>query len=81
MLLIASQSVMARRLRGSLTWERFALFLSLGIAGVALGQANGAVIGAVVGFVFVTTLGEPIPRRNTATVSVAAFETPRRVFR
>ena len=57
MLFIASQSVMARRLTGSLTWERFALILSLGIAGVALGQANGAVIGAVVGFVFVTTLG------------------------
>ena len=66
MLFIASQSIMARRLTGSLTWERFALVALLGIAGLALGEATGAVLGAVVGVVFLTTLSVETARHREA---------------
>ncbi|NNC41114.1 MAG: low temperature requirement protein A [Acidimicrobiia bacterium] len=66
MLFIASQSIMARRLTGYLTWERFVLIILLGIAGLVLGEATGAVLGAVVGVVFFATLGVETARHREA---------------
>ena len=57
MLVVTSQSVMVRRLTGLPTWERFALLALLGIAALALGDLNGATLGAVVCIAFLATLG------------------------
>ncbi|MBT8216250.1 MAG: low temperature requirement protein A, partial [Acidimicrobiia bacterium] len=46
MLFVAAQSFMARRFTGSLTFERFALMGVLGLAGLVLGDLNGATLGA-----------------------------------
>jgi hypothetical protein len=56
MLFIASESIMVRRLTGSLTWERFVLIALLGVASVVLGDLSGAALGAVVCLVLVATL-------------------------
>ena len=66
MLFIGSQSIMVRRMTGSLTWERFALISLLGIAGLALGDLNAAALGAVVCLVFVATLAVETGRHREA---------------
>ena len=64
MLFLAAQSIMARRLVGALTWERFVLVGLLGVAGVVLGDLNGAALGAVVCLVLVATLGVETARHR-----------------
>ena len=64
MLFIAAQSIMVRRLTGSLTWERFVLVGVLGVTGLALGGLNGAALGAVVCLVLVATLGAETARHR-----------------
>jgi low temperature requirement protein LtrA len=57
MLFIGAESIMVRRFTGHLTWERLVLIGLLGIAGVALGDLNGAALAAAVCFVLLATLG------------------------
>jgi low temperature requirement protein LtrA len=66
MLFIASESIMVRRLTGRLTWERFVLIGLLAIAGLVLGDLNGAALGAVVCIVFLATLGVETARYREA---------------
>jgi low temperature requirement protein LtrA len=66
MLFIASESIMVRRLTGRLTWERFVLIGLLAMAGLALGDLNGAALGAVVCLVFLATLGVETARHREA---------------
>jgi low temperature requirement protein LtrA len=64
MLFLTAQSIMARRLVGALTWERFVLIGLLGVAGVVLGDLNRAALGAVVCLVLVATLGVETARHR-----------------
>jgi low temperature requirement protein LtrA len=64
MLFLTAQSIMARRLVGALTWERFVLVGLLSVAGVVLGDLNGAALGAVVCLVLVATLGVETARHR-----------------
>ena len=66
MLFLASQSAMARRFAGVLTWERFATIGILGVAGLALGDLDAAALGAVVCVVLVATLGVETARHREA---------------
>ena len=66
MLFIASQSIMARRFTGALTWERFAFVGFLGIAGMAFGGLSGAALVAVVCLAMLTTLGVETVRHREA---------------
>jgi low temperature requirement protein LtrA len=64
MLYIAAQSTMVRRLTRAMTWERFILIGLLGVVGVAMGDLNGAALGAVVCLVLVSTLGVETARHR-----------------
>ncbi|MDH3729844.1 MAG: low temperature requirement protein A [Acidimicrobiia bacterium] len=66
MLFLASESVMAYRLRRALTWERYALIGMLAITGLTLGDLNGAALAALVVVVFVGTLGVETARHREA---------------
>ena len=66
MLFIGAQSIMVRRLTGSLTWERFVLLGLLAIAGLALGDLSGAALGAVACILLVATLGVETARHREA---------------
>ena len=57
MLFLASQSIMVFRFVRAVTWERFAVIALLGLAGLALGDATGAVLVAVVATVLVGAFG------------------------
>lgn len=65
-LVLASESIMARRLAGALTWERFGLISLLGVVGLALGDFSGAALGATVCVLLVTTLGIETARHREA---------------
>jgi low temperature requirement protein LtrA len=56
-LFLASQSVMVRLFTRHVTWERFAAMGLLGLSGLALGELDAAVLGAVACLVLVGTLG------------------------
>lgn len=65
-LVVLSQSVMALRLRGALTWERYVLAGLLVVAGLALGGLSGAALGATVCALLVATLGIESVRHREA---------------
>ena len=65
-LFIASQSFMAWRLAGGLTWERYALIGLLVIGGLALGGLSAAALGATVCLALVATLGVETARHREA---------------
>ena len=66
MLFIAAQSIMVLRFTGRPTWERFVLIGLLGAVGLALADASGAILGAVVCLIFVVTLGVETARHREA---------------
>ena len=63
-LFMVSQAIMARRFAKAWTWERLGLVGLLALAGLALGGQNGAVLGAVVAAIFVSTLGVETARHQ-----------------
>ncbi|MCP3975693.1 MAG: low temperature requirement protein A [bacterium] len=66
LLVVASQSMMALRLIGALTWERYVLVGLLIAAGLALGNLSGAALGAIVCALLVATLGIETVRHQEA---------------
>jgi len=56
-LYLGSQSVMVRRLTGSITWERLVLIGVLGFGGLAADEMQAATLGALVAVGLVATLG------------------------
>ena len=66
MLFIAAQSIMAHRFTGSLTWERFVLIGVLGVAGLALGDLNGAALVGVVCLALLLALAVETTRHREA---------------
>ena len=72
MLFITSQSIMARRFTGSLTWERFAFVGFLDIAGLAFGGLSGAALVAAVCLAMLATLGVETVRHREALAQLRA---------
>ncbi len=56
-LYLGSQSVMVRRLTGSITWERLILIGVLGFGGLTASEMNAATLGALVAVGLAATLG------------------------
>jgi len=56
-LYLGSQSMMVRRLTGSITWERLILIGALGFGGLTAGEMNAGTLGALVAVALAATLG------------------------
>ena len=66
MIFLASQSVMARRFTGGLTWERFVLIGLLGVVGLVFGGVSGAAVAAIACLVLLGTLTIETARHREA---------------